>query len=69
MSKENALKVLGLEKNKTKEGMYKKIHDFDEEEIQEAFQKKCGDLSEYILNRFYTLHFLMLQLERVKCRS
>ena len=50
MTKENALKVLGLEKNKTKEGMYKKVHDFDEEEIQEAFQKKCSDLGEYRLN-------------------
>jgi hypothetical protein len=48
MSKDAALKVLGLSKDqKTREGIPKKLTDYSEEEVQEAFQANCSRHSEW----------------------
>ena len=45
MTKEMAMKVLGLNKAKTRDKVAKRIEDFSENEITSAFQEQCMQLS------------------------
>lgn len=45
MTNETAMKILGLVNRKTKDGVMKKLKDYTEDEVLDAFQEQCSNLS------------------------